>query len=215
MEEGCNEAFLKKSQLKKHVCSHTGQLPYSCYECERTFKYPSGLKWHIKTVHLCEKKYYCGYEGCCEGFFKNSELKKHLKEKHPIIEKSIQCNICNQKLKKKDYLKEHMKIHNPNREIFLCGIDGCTKSYPREANLKLHIKAIHEGQGYNYKCSHCEKSFISKSRIKRHEKKYHSSQYNEDENLSISNIKEEKIKKKRKLNWSGTFLGIMPNNNLS
>ena len=52
--ESCGERFAKHSQLRRHLCDHTGEAPYACTEspgCSKTFHFPAQLRRHIDSVH--------------------------------------------------------------------------------------------------------------------------------------------------------------------
>ena len=52
--------------------------------------------------------------------------------------------------------------------------DHCGKCFSQSGSLKLHIKAIHEGQR-DHKCQHCEQSFAQSGNLSRHIRAVHES----------------------------------------
>ncbi|KAK3879525.1 hypothetical protein Pcinc_015909 [Petrolisthes cinctipes] len=46
--EVCHKMFLKKSHLKHHRFTHTGERPYPCQKCEKKFTEPGSLKRHSR-----------------------------------------------------------------------------------------------------------------------------------------------------------------------
>ena len=46
--------------LISHVKIHTGEKPYQCNECDKTFAYDSGLKSYMRN-HTGERSYQCSH----------------------------------------------------------------------------------------------------------------------------------------------------------
>lgn len=54
------------------------------------------------------------------------------------------CEVCQKTFKRKDYLKQHLKIHAPERDMCRCPREGCGRTYTTVFNLQSHILAFHE-----------------------------------------------------------------------
>ena len=50
----CNKGFIKSEALKEHGYIHTGERPYSCDYCARTFGDRSNKLKHMKQAHPAE-----------------------------------------------------------------------------------------------------------------------------------------------------------------
>ena len=44
---------------------------------------------------------------------------------------------------RRQLLKEHMKTHDPDRKLFRCQEDGCTKFFTKASNLSVHVRSYH------------------------------------------------------------------------
>ena len=62
----------------------------------------------------------------------------------------------------------HVKGHDADQERLSCS--QCPKSYIRKADLKDHVRAVHDEEPGT--CSHCGKRFLSRRGIEEHEQKH-------------------------------------------
>ncbi|KAM6179035.1 transcription factor IIIA [Rhynchocyon petersi] len=161
--EGCNKSFKKHQQLKVHRCQHNSEPLFKCNQegCGKHFASPSRLKRHEKVHegYLCQK-------GCSFVAETWTKLLKHMRETH---KEEVRCDVCQKTFKRKDYLRQHMKLHAPEREVCRCPREGCGRTYTTVFNLQSHILSFHE-ERRPFLCKHtgCGKAFAMKQSLTRH-----------------------------------------------
>jgi len=75
------QVFPRSANLTRHLRTHTGEQPYKCKYCERSFSISSNLQRHVRNIHNKERPFRCHI--CDRCFGQQTNLDRHLL-KHEI-----------------------------------------------------------------------------------------------------------------------------------
>lgn len=111
--DDCGKVFNRASNMEWHRLIHKNLLPCPCKICGKAFRTVSGLNLHKRT-HTGEKPYKCDI--CNEkSYAYNTDLKRHKRSAHGIIDKVFQCTEehCQRIFYEPKFLRKHMaKAHS-------------------------------------------------------------------------------------------------------
>ncbi|XP_072777132.1 uncharacterized protein [Taeniopygia guttata] len=132
---GAVKGFKDRSCLIKHQVIHTGERPYECLECGKSFGWSSHLRTH-QRIHTGERPYECPQ--CGKRFQTSSDLLVH--ERIHTEERPFRCPDCGKGFKHNSNLTVHRRIHTGERP-YECG--ECGKSFSQSSTLTQHQRRCH------------------------------------------------------------------------
>ncbi|XP_061726953.1 gastrula zinc finger protein XlCGF46.1-like [Cydia pomonella] len=154
----CGQGFSRKAHLQTHLMSHTGEKPFTCSRCAYKCRTKTGLRTHVMS-HTGEKPFSCSH--CSHKCKRKVDLQAHLITH--TDQKPFTCSHCAYKCKRKADLRTHVMSHTGEKP-FSCS--HCSYKCKRNVDLQAHLM-IHTGQK-PFRCSHCGFKCRRKTHLRSH-----------------------------------------------
>ncbi|XP_031616885.1 zinc finger protein 62 homolog [Contarinia nasturtii] len=99
----CGKSFTSQDKRNKHnMRMHTEKLPHQCHSCDRSFISPSQLKEHTYALHSDARPYTC--DVCGNSYSNRTYLRRH---KYSHGKKTHPCKYCDKKFKTTETRRWH------------------------------------------------------------------------------------------------------------
>ncbi|XP_031432405.2 LOW QUALITY PROTEIN: zinc finger protein 574 [Clupea harengus] len=177
----CGRSFTRRSLLRAHVSSHTGQKLFRCALCTKAFSSPANLLRHSQThapAHAHSRPHRCHV--CAKDFSHPATLKRHTlthtrtgprRRRGPrLLRTGAQedgdgpylhtCPDCPASFKMHSQLQKHRLLHTSHP--FPCEV--CGEAFKRRRDLNLHSLTHQEPKS----CPHCSAQFLNQTVLEVH-----------------------------------------------
>ncbi|KAK3105790.1 hypothetical protein FSP39_005794 [Pinctada imbricata] len=152
------EDYFTKDDLKIHVKKHSGDKPYKCNYCDKSFSGKGPLQSHMR-IHQRIQQFKCDI---CEATFEEKHrLNRHIRLHCKDVE--YRCVFCDQVFEEDEHLQTHLRIH-AGEKPYKCEL--CSKTFSYSSNYKVHMR-LHTGDK-PYKCTQCNARFRQLHGLKAH-----------------------------------------------
>ncbi|KAG8448916.1 hypothetical protein GDO86_015840 [Hymenochirus boettgeri] len=164
------ETEARTSLPPPHPSHPEKRLRCSFQGCDRSFVWPTHLRYHLKT-HRNDRSFTCPAEGCGKSFYVLQRLKVHMRTHNG--ERPFLCSQpgCGKQFTTAGNLKNHLRIHTGEKP-FLCETEGCGRSFAEYSSLRKHL-VVHSGVK-SHQCPVCGKTFSQSGSRNAHVRKHHS-----------------------------------------
>ncbi|XP_040071592.2 zinc finger protein 64 [Ixodes scapularis] len=163
-EPGCPFGSRYAKDLVRHGRTHSGERPFRCHQCARSFGRSDKLRAHLRR-HSGERPFRC--DQCDYAATDNGMLKIH--QRIHSGEKPFKCQLCSFAGRNSSQLSVHLRSHTGDAP-FACPL--CPARFKISCDLKRH-RRLHTGEK-PFACSQCSYRSAVRSNLASHARLMHS-----------------------------------------
>jgi len=159
----CGKSFYQRSSFSQHLSTHTGVKSHTCAECGKSFRLHSLLRQHMrKHSDGSNWRHVCAV--CGKRFWVPMLLRDHM-----LLhtgERPFQCAACGRRFRLRKELVKHERFHSGELHMVRCDVCGLEVN-----DLKRH-RQTHTGEK-PHGCERCGKVFRRKEHLRIHCSRVH------------------------------------------
>ncbi|OXA45150.1 oocyte zinc finger protein XlCOF14 [Folsomia candida] len=160
----CGKEFKTRTELERHIPTHTTEKPYNCATCGRSYANRGNMISHQKTHLEKSTRPVSKCHVCPQTFLSSRGLQYHIRAVHES-RRDHPCEFCDKRLSTPASLKRHVGVMHVMNKGLIRSCDKCEyKSYLID-NLARHRMRHNPAR---HECYFCRKKFFSFGELGKH-----------------------------------------------
>ncbi|OXA47438.1 Zinc finger protein 91 [Folsomia candida] len=153
----CGKECKAKSDLERHISTHTTEKTYTCSTCGRSFGHRTTLTRHEVTHLETSTRRIFKCELCPHASFRKAHLQTHVQSVHEN-QRNHPCQFCGKRLSTSSNMRNHVEARHPasKRKIYSC--EKCEFITHSKQSLSNHERRHNPANRRD--CYFCKKQFF-------------------------------------------------------